>query len=151
MISKKKIVIAVIFIFILSFCSYMFWPMTLNSIIFHGEPVFISFIENKADNGVTSQTSYDYVFEYDSDEYRQLFDILDKYPYHRGLYSFTGDISIPKAGRTVTLYSSGNLIVLGCIPKIIVNEKAYRLGYFNKEIQTNIIDEICNLLPEKSV
>ena len=152
---RKKIMLLLMGVTLIVFGLIMLWPLSFtNAITGDAEMRIIIWDLGIKESGHFDTTSIDYIFQPDSDEYTKIWNILDKYSFHRSFRSFFKDTSI--SGRKGADYNlqiyfveegklSRSINTLGT-GEIVVNDRVYRIGYWGNKKAIKLMDEVRSVL-----
>lgn len=145
---KKKIALLVSGLILISICLGFLWPLSFPNAITEGVPLDMLLADFYVENGETGINSTTYQFQPDSEEYSQIQEILSKYSFHRSLKTVFGCdfMSGDDAAYVLQLYSGETSIIFDGTNRVLVNDRAYRIGYWGNTTALKMMDEICDVL-----
>ena len=153
---KKKIILSLIGLAVIIFGLIMLWPLSLTNALTNNDEVRIIVWDlGMKENGQFDTTSTDYIFQQDSEEYKQILQVLGKYSFHRSFRSFFNDTSMTgnDAGYVLQIYfieedKLSKSIITGGTGEITVNERVYRIGYWGNKKALVMMNEIYSVLEQ---
>ena len=154
---KKKIfVIAVVLVvLIISVVLVFMWPRSFSKFISDNNEMRIVIVELNNDfiyeNGQYNETTKEYVFNFDSVEFKKIQQILKNYSLHRPFRSLFNNTILLHQGLIgdgfLELHSDENRITVGGANEIQSNLKGvYRIGYFKSDGALTMLNEIKSIL-----
>lgn len=145
---KKKIALLVSGLMLISIFLFFLWPLSFSNAITVGEPLDMLLADFYVENGETGINSTTYQFQPDSEEYLQMQEILSKYSFHRSLKTIFGYdfMSGDDDAYVLQLYSGEKSIIFDGTNSVLVNSRAYRIGYWGNTTALDMMDEIRGVL-----
>jgi hypothetical protein len=153
---KKKIILSLIGVAVIIFGLIMLCPLSLTDAITDNAEMRITVWNlGMKENGQFDTTSTAYIFQPNSEEYIQIWKILNLYSFHRSFRSFFNDTSINRndAGYVLQILfvKKGELtknIITGGNGEIAVNDRVYRVGYLGNKKALAMMNEIRSVLDQ---
>jgi len=148
LLKKKFITITIILIFLIIGIIFLY-PLSFENIISSNDDLGVVYIKNVGSDGKPQHESTDYYYKSDSEEMKQIQQILRKYTYHRGLRSWSKNNLMEGengSGYWLHLYFGENSIISGGTGEIIVNNYIYRIGYWGNKKAITLMEEIRKVL-----
>lgn len=148
---KRKIVWGGAVLVIATVLAYFLWPMPLGEVLPEGETIQAVHIQLiLTENGEALQESTDYQLDAGSEQAAQLRAVLDGYTYHRTWGTLWGANSIGGSGEgadySLHLYAGEKDIAsMGC-GSVLINGRAYRVGYWGNQTDLAWMEEVCAVL-----
>ena len=146
---KNKIALFSIGIVAIALALIFLWPLSFEHVISNDTDLSIIITDLNVSNSVTSMDSATYKFRPDSEEFKQIKQILNQYSYHRSFRTFFDDTVINGKGGvdySLQLYSSYKHIISMGTKEITVNNHIYRIGYWGNETSLKMMNEIRGFL-----
>lgn len=150
MISNKKIVIGIMIILLILGATYvLFRPLPLERVVSGTTNLNIGYTNFGVNyDGTATHDTTVYQLAPDSNEFKQIMQILHRFSYHRSLRSWSDNTSISEigAGLWLNLYSGESNILLGGGKEIIVNGRIHQLGNWGSQKSLALIKEILSVI-----
>lgn len=145
---KKKITLFMSGLVLIAILLFFLWPLPFPNTVMDSAPLDILLVDFYVENSEAGINSTTYQFQPDSKEYRQIQEILSKYSFHRSLKTVFGNdfMSGNDVDYVLQLYSGEESIVFDGTNRVLVNNKAYRIGYWGNSTAWKMIDEIRDVL-----
>jgi len=144
LIKNRKLLIFIVISFLTLLISiFIFRPISISNFFSPTGQIQISItklgLENNGSPKIEqSQKEYDV----NSQEYQQILDVLEKYKIHWSFSSITNETTVENV-KYKFLFSNENRVIQICDnSKIIINNKVYKIGYFNSKIYNDLCDEL---------
>ena len=161
-ISRNKLILSAFGLVVIALISFFMWPLSLSIVfddISDNAVMYIVVTDTWAEVvGTVVVPRSDvtrYTLERDSEKFREIQQILDRYSYRRSLRTFFSDASMSgnDAGFWLQLYvleedAERRSIITGGTREIIVNTRVYRIGYWRNRANTAMMNEIRGVIDE---
>jgi hypothetical protein len=147
---KKKFIISAGVLIALLIGIVLLWPLSFSGLIENDRDLFVVHTDIALEDAQPIHTTANYQLQPDSEEFKQIRQILSNYSYHRTFRSFFADASMDgnDAGYWLHIYSGENEITCGGTGEIIVSGQVYRMGYWGNQTALVMMKEISELLTE---
>lgn len=141
--SKKRIMIVVMTLIIIIIV-YIFRPISFNKEFFDTNKISVTYVVNSMKDGTIIPEFKTLTFNYKSDDFHQIENIIEKYPYHRCLKTWINKGQL--SGMRYLLSNDERTMVITENSYIEIDSKIYRVGYWGNSKAKKMIEELKDIL-----
>ena len=138
---NKKVFVFLLGLLALSFGIIFLWPLSFLSVL-HDDSGFTVITTD-----IRFENTRQYELDVESDEYKQIRQILNTFSYRRTFKTFFGDGTTGGSDAGwLTIYNGDNIFVFSGSGLIIINANVYRMGFFSNKSERALMNEIRSVL-----
>lgn len=134
----KKYMSILLLIPIVIVLAYFITPIKFSKSLLNSENLYVTYVDNS--NGINEPINLS--FNSDSDEFQAFKRILNQYTYHNCIDTLTGKSKIEGSYQTFILTIDKETMIISNVPKIIVGNKVYHIGYFGTSKILSLNDDL---------
>lgn len=143
---KKKYVFLVIILTIIAIIVYIFRPIPFDKEFFINDKISVSYFINSKKDGTIIPDAKVLTFDRNSDQFRQIENIFEKYTYHKCFKTWNNNASLKGNGTSYQILTDKRTLLITEDSYIIIDFNIYRIDYLGSSKAKKLVKELKDII-----